>query len=205
MLQLWGDCETTGIDPSISGAFEFAFLVYDNGLFKEERVFHLNPLTETILWSEEAYRVNGVSEETIRAYPPAETVMREIAIWLLPYLFPGVSDKAELERKSAETQPDNKFVFAGYCANFDYGHLKALFERHDISMSYFFDGRIIDVYELVKQAYAKRVIKYTPNKKLETMTKALGIPHDSAHTALSDIWATRKLYETIYAMGRRGK
>ena len=190
MIQLWVDTETTGLDPAISAAFEIAMLVFDNGKFLEEKVFHLNPLTETIQFSEEAYRVNGVSEETIKSYPPAETVMREIADWLVSFLFPP--------------DQEDKFVFAGYCANFDYGHLKALFDRYDISMDYFFDGRIIDVYELVKKAYAKGIIKFTPNKKLETITKALGIPHNAAHSALSDIWAARKLYETIRAMERKG-
>jgi exonuclease I len=32
------------------------------------------------------------------------------------------------------------------------------------------------------------------------MTKALGIPHGAAHTALSDIKATRQLYEAIYRL-----
>ena len=196
MLQLWVDVETTGIDPAISGAFEIAGLVFDNGNFMEEKVFHLNPLTETIKFSEEAYRVNGVSEKTIMSYPSAETVMREIADWLIPWVYTGMHDRPE---------PDRRFVFAGYCADFDYGHLKALFERHDISMDFYFDGRIIDVHELVKRAHSKGIIKQSPNKKLETITKALGIPHEASHTALSDIWATRKLYETIYAMERKGK
>ena len=69
MLQLWCDTETTGLDPAFSGAFEIACLVFDDGNFVEERVFHLNPLTETILFGEEAYKVNGVSEDTIRSYP----------------------------------------------------------------------------------------------------------------------------------------
>jgi DNA polymerase III epsilon subunit-like protein len=194
---VWVDTETTGINPENSGAFELAFLVYKGGHFLEEKIFHLNPLTETIKFGEEAYKVNKVSEETIKSYPPAETVVREIADWLTPFLFSEeFSDKAEPDE-------DDKFVFAGYCAYFDYGHVKALFERYNISMDYFFSGRIIDVHELVKRASSKGVLPRTPNKKLETMTKALGIAHDGAHSALSDIKATRLLYETIYAMGRK--
>jgi DNA polymerase III epsilon subunit-like protein len=187
MLQAWCDSETTGLDSAFFGAFEFAFLIFKEGKFLDEKLFHLNPLNEIIQFGEEAYRINGVSEATIRSYPPAEEVLPEIANWLAYY----VGEKEE------------KFVFAGYKAGFDYGHLKALFERHDISMEYFFDGRMIDVYELVKKAYSRGIIKYTPDKKLETITKALGIPHNEAHSALSDIWATRKLYETIWAMERK--
>jgi len=194
MLQLWVDTETTGIDPAFSGAFEIACLVFEDWKFIEEKVFHLNPLNETIQFSEEAYKVNGVSEETIRSYPPAEKIMPEIADWLTPFVFTEVNDS---------TEPDKKFVFAAYNTDFDYGHLKALFDRCDISMDVFFTDEIIDVLVKVKKACAKGIIKYTPNKKLETITKALGIPHNKAHTALSDIWATRKLYETIRAMERK--
>ena len=198
MKQLWVDTETTGLDPAVSGAFEIAFLVFDKGIFKEEKLYHLNPLTDTVLFSKEAYKVNGVSEETIRSYPPAETVIPEIVDWFAPYIFPKVNDKTEPE-------PEDKFVFAGYYASFDFGHIKALFDRQKIDIDYFFDGRIIDVLEYVKKAKAKKIIGYTENNKLETITEALGIPHNSAHTAKSDIWAARKLYETIRMMERKAK
>ena len=187
MLQLWVDCETTGIDSAFYGAFEFAFLIFREGRFIEEKVYHLNPLNETIRFGEEAYKVNGVSEKTIRSYPPAEEVIPEIGNWLAYYC----------------GEEEEKFILAGYKVNFDYEHLKALFDRCNVSTDYFFDGRIIDVFALVQRAYGKKIIKYTPDKKLETVTKALGIPHNDAHTALSDIWATRKLYETIRAMERK--
>jgi DNA polymerase-3 subunit epsilon len=184
----WVDTETTGIDPEKSGAFELAFLIYQGGRFIEEKVFYCNPLTETIKFGEEAYKVNGVSEETIKSYPLAHEVVYEIAEFLEPYV------KLPFEQE--------RLVFAGYCTEFDYGHLKALLERYGFVMDYFFSGRMIDVHELVKRASSKGLLPRTPNKKLETMTKALGIAHDGAHSALSDIKATRQLYETIYRMGR---
>jgi len=196
MIQLWCDVETTGIDPINSSAFEIAFLIYEDGLLQEEKLYHLNPLNEVIKFSEEAFNTNGVPEETIRTYPVAEEVMPEIANWLTPWVF---------TRMDGSTEPSGKFVFAGYCANFDYGHLKALFDRCDIPMNEFFDGRIIDVHELVKRAQTKRLIGDLPDRKLTTVTKELGIPHETAHTALSDIRATRKLYEAIYAMERKAK
>ena len=198
MKQLWVDTETTGLDSAVSGAFEIAFLVFDGGIFKEEKLYNLNPLNETILFSEEAYKVNGVSEETIRSYPPAETVMREISDWLRTFLW------SEMNKPTGEIYCE-KFVFAGYYAGFDYKHMKALFDRCRIDMGEYFDGRLIDVYELVKKAQAKKIIGNTTDRKLETVTRELGIPHDSAHTARSDIWAARKLYETIYAMERKKK
>jgi exonuclease I len=60
---------------------------------------------------------------------------------------------------------------------------------------------MIDVLELVRKAEERGVlVTGTKNKKLETMAKALGIPHGEAHTALSDIKATRQLYEAIYRL-----
>ena len=188
---VWCDTETTGIETATSAAFELAFLVYRGGRMLEERVFYCNPLTETILFGEEAYKVNGVSEETIRSYPPAQEVMYEIAGFLDPY----VQIPFDVER----------LVFAGYRADFDYGHVKALLERYGFVMDYYFNGRIIDVLELVKKAASKGLLPRTPNKKLETMTKALGIAHDGAHSALSDIKATRQLYETIWLLEQRRK
>jgi DNA polymerase III subunit epsilon len=186
MLQLWADCETTGIDPATSGAFEFTFLVFDGGIFKQEKVFHLNPLSETILFSEEAYKVNGVSEETIRSYPPAAEVIPELVNFLKKYL-----------------PEDKRMIFAGYNCRFDFGHLSALLSRYGgYDIEDYLDGELIDVYELVKKATVAGLLPKTGDQKLTTMTKALGIPHDQAHTALSDIWATRRLYEMIYRISK---
>jgi exonuclease I len=64
---------------------------------------------------------------------------------------------------------------------------------------------MIDVLDLVKKAVARGLLPKTANKKLETMTKSMGIKHDDAHTALSDIKATRQLYEAIYFIWRKQK
>jgi DNA polymerase III epsilon subunit-like protein len=195
MLVAWIDTETSGINPIDSAAFEIAVLVYDGSDLLAEREWHLNPFNDDkVLYHQDAYKVHGVKEETIKSYPPAETVMPELSDWLTQWAY---------TTQYKYGVPDRRFVFAGYCAGFDYGHVKALFDRCGINMDFHFDGRIIDVYALVKKAYAKGIIKYTPNKKLETITKALGIPHEGAHSARSDIWATRKLYETIWAKERK--
>jgi DNA polymerase III epsilon subunit-like protein len=190
MIVIFCDTETTGKETSNSAAFEIAFLVYQDGFLVGEKVFHLNPLSETIKFSEEAYRINGVSEETIKSYTPALEVIHEIAKFLDPFV-------------NETTSKEERLVFAGYCVSFDFNHLKALIERYGYNMDYFFSGRMIDVYELVKKAKAMGLIGKTKDNKLETMTKALGIPHDAVHSALGDIRATRKLYEAIYAIGRR--
>jgi DNA polymerase-3 subunit epsilon len=187
MTTIWCDTETTGLDPRESGAFEIALLIYENANLKEEKIYHLNPLNNEIHFSEEAFQTNGVPEETIRSYPPAEEVIPDIVELLEKYASHG------------------KLYFAGYKCDFDYGHIGSLFYRCGFNIGDYFNGKFIDVLELVKKAADKRLLPETKNKKLETMTKALGIIHDSAHTALSDIKATRQLYEAIYLIQRSKK
>jgi DNA polymerase III epsilon subunit-like protein len=101
--------------------------------------------------------------------------------------------------------PPEKLVFAGYSSPFDYSHLGALLFRCGFNIGDYFNRRMIDVLELVRKATDRGLLPKAPNKKLETMTKSMGIKHDDAHTALSDIKATRQLYEAIYFIWRKQK
>jgi DNA polymerase III epsilon subunit-like protein len=184
ITSIWCDTETTGIEPIDSGAFEIALLVYRGADKLDEKLFNLNPLDDEVKFHEEAFKVNGISEEMIRSYPPAEKVLPEITDFLGKY------------------KPEEGLVFAGYNCKFDYGHLSALFFRHGIIMEDYFNRELIDVHTLVQKAAAMGLLPKTKNQRLETMTKALGIVHEGAHTALSDIKATRRLYETIYMLER---
>jgi DNA polymerase-3 subunit epsilon len=189
MISIWCDTETTGLDPRESAPFEIALLVYDEAKLLDEKLYRLNPLNEEIRFSEEAYQINGVSEETIRSYPPMEKVMPEIVELLKKYI------------------PPEKYVFAGYNCDFDYGHLGALFFRCGFNIGDYFNEKFIDVLERVKMAREQGflVLDKKYNNKLETITKALGVTHDGAHTALSDIKATRQLYEALYFIWRKQK
>jgi DNA polymerase-3 subunit epsilon len=187
MISIWCDTETTGVDPKISGAFEIAFLVYAGVEKLDEKLYRLNPLNDEVLFSGEAFQINGVPEDAIRSYPPMGTVIPEIVKMLKKYA------------------PPEKLVFAGYNCPFDYGHLGGLLYRCGYDIGDYFTGRFIDVLELVKRAKEQRLLGATKNNKLETMAKSLGIVHNDAHTALSDIKATRQLYEAIFLMTRSNK
>jgi DNA polymerase III epsilon subunit-like protein len=184
ITSIWCDTETCGLDPIDSAPFEIAMLVYRGAELLDEVCFHLNPLDDEIKFHEEAFKVNGISEETIRSYPLAEKVL------------PGIVDFLK------EYKPEEGLVFAGYNCKFDYGHLSALFFRHGICMEDFFNRNMIDVYILVQKATKMGILPRTDDHKLTTMTKALGISHEGAHGAMSDIKATRRLYETIYMKER---
>ena len=180
MIVMWCDVETTGLEPIDSGPFELAFLVYRGSKLLEENVFHLNPVNNEVLIHQGALVVNGATEEQIRGYPPAKEVVPEIVAFFKKYRL------------------EEKLVFAGYNCPFDYGHIGALLFREGFSISDYFSGQFIDVLESVKRAKGMKLLENTRDNKLETMTKSLGIEHDAAHSALSDIKATRRLYEIIY-------
>jgi DNA polymerase III epsilon subunit-like protein len=180
MKVVWCDTETTGLDSRDSGPFELAFLVFDGGIQADSKVFYLNPLNEEVIIHPDALEVNGVSEETIKGYRSAKEVVPEIV---------------EFFKKHC---PPEKLIFAGYNCPFDYGQIGALLFREGFAISEYFSGRFIDVLELVKRAKAMKLLENTRDNKLETITKSLQVEHDSAHTALSDIKATRRLYEIIY-------
>jgi DNA polymerase III epsilon subunit-like protein len=183
----WIDTETTGIDPRDSAPFEVALLLYKGPECVLEKLYRLNPLNDEIKFGEEAYKIHGVAEETIRSYPPFGEVVPEIIADLKEHL------------------PPEKYVMGGYLCAFDYGQVGGLFFRAGYQISDYFSGRFIDVYELVKRAAEKGFLPKTPDQKLATMTKALGISHEAAHTAMDDIKATRKLYEAIYRIQKGGK
>jgi DNA polymerase-3 subunit epsilon len=167
-------------------------LVYRDSQLLEEKVFHLNPLDDEVLYHENAFKVHGVTEEEIKSFPPAVETTLQIAEFLKKYL---------------PKNPEEKLVFAGYNCNFDYEHLGALFSRCGFNIGDYFNEQFIDVLERVKMAREQGflVLDKKYNNKLETITKALGVMHDDAHTALSDIKATRQLYEELYLIWRKKK
>jgi DNA polymerase III epsilon subunit-like protein len=190
------DTETTGLEPIDSGAFEIAIIVYGDTIedgkkihkMIEEKVFRLNPLDDEVLYHESAGAVHGISKEEIESFPPAVEVIPELVTFLKKHC------------------PEEKLIFAGYKCKFDYGHISALLFRHGgYLMQDYFNGRLIDVYEKVKQASEMGLLPKTRDQKLETMTKALDIPHEGAHSALADIRATRRLYEMIWHIQNKGK
>ena len=186
MNVIWCDTETTGIKPEDSGAFEIAVLFAHDGKIAGESVFHLNPLTDTILYHEGAAQVHGVGEQIIRSYPPAERVIPEIAAFFCEAMENYCSGE--------------RMVFAGYNCLFDWDHLQALFTRCNERLDDYFSTRF-DVMEMAKKAAAKKLIPYQKNFKLGTICKSLGVPLENAHSAGADIGATRNVCIALFKKG----
>ena len=186
MNAIWCDTETTGINPKDSGAFEIALLFACNGKVICECVFHLNPLTDTILYHEDAAQVHDVSEAEIRTYPQAEKVIPEIAAFFCEAMEHYCSGE--------------RMVFAGYNCLFDWNHLQALFTRCNENLDEYFSSRF-DVMEMAKKAAAQKLIPYQKNFKLGAICKSLGVPLENAHSASADIEATRNVCIELYKRG----
>jgi DNA polymerase-3 subunit epsilon len=92
---------------------------------------------------------------------------------------------------------EDVFVIAGYNVAFDIGFLKEWFKEMGLQDSYkdLFHYKSLDVFSLVFNL-RHLGLNSAENDKLETMCNYFDIQID-AHNALSDIEATKKLYELI--------
>lgn len=190
MRFLWVDTETTGIDTADSGIFEFAAIIVIDGKVEAERDYYLNPLSEKIVYHEEAGKVHGVPEEEIMTFMPEKD-----AAEILDQFF-----RSCMKRPGANGKKDEKLIFCGYNSQFDWDHTKAMMERHRYNMDDYFSGRAC-VFEQVKKGGQMRVVPYLENRKLGTLCKAFNIDLSNAHNALADIKATRELATKLQLKG----
>jgi DNA polymerase-3 subunit epsilon len=187
LIVCWCDCETTGLDPAKHGIHEIALIITKGGEVRDKRVFTSNPMSAGCEYDPESAKAHGKTEEVISAYRTESDMM--------PYLINMLALNAGVG------EAKEKMVFAGYNCPFDYGFVKALFERYGESVDNWFTGKFIDVYELVKKAGYMGKLPKTENKKLGTMCKSLGVNLQNAHGAEADILATRELAIVLFRMG----
>lgn len=171
MTIFWIDTETTGLG-SHDKIVEIACIIDKDKEIKNQ--FH-----EYIKYEEypeeceEAFKINGLSKEILNAKSkPDITVFNNLI---------------EFIKSSYEWE---KFIFGGFVVGFDLGFL--IKEIQSIHHEYF-EKKNIDVYSMAKLKYGRNLL---PNLKLKTICEFEGIKID-AHSAISDIMATRELYYKI--------
>lgn len=191
MRFLWVDTETTGIKPTDSAPFEVGMILVDQGKVVCERCFFLNPLSETILYHEDAGKIHGYTKEQIEAFEPEEKEVKLIVQFF--------EDAKNLFKKDGSQTA--KMYFSGYNCNFDFNHLQTQIGRYGFKMEDYFENVKADVYEQVKKASEARVIPYLENRKLGTLCKHFNINLEDAHDALADIRATRTLAAKLHSLG----
>ena len=183
---LWLDVETTGLDCRKHGLREVGFIIEIDGVEVDKGVFKINPFTYTtrdVEIDDYALEISKVSIEDLESYDRVSYCFKELMKKLVKYV--NVNDKNDC------------FVIAGYNTAFDIGFIKEWFKEMGLLDSYkdLFHYKSLDVFSIV---FALRHIglNSAENDKLETMCNYFGIEIE-AHNALSDIEATKKLYELI--------
>ena len=183
---LWLDVETTGLDCKKHGLREVGFIIEIDGVEVDKGVFKINPFTYTtkdVVIDDYALEISKVSIEDLESYDRVSYCFKELMKKLVKYV--NVNDKNDC------------FVIAGYNVAFDIGFIKEWFKEMGLQDSYkdLFHYKSLDVFSLVF-VLRHLGLNSAENDKLETMCNYFDIEIE-AHNALSDIEATKKLYELI--------
>ena len=183
---LWLDVETTGLDCRKHGLREVGFIIEIDGVEVDKGVFKINPFTYTtkdVEIDDYALEISKVSIEDLESYDRVSYCFKELMKKLVKYV--NVNDKNDC------------FVIAGYNIAFDIGFIKEWFKEMGLLDSYkdLFHYKSLDIFSIVF-ALRHLGLNSAENDKLETMCNYFGIEIE-AHNALSDIEATKKLYELI--------
>ncbi len=168
MKKLWLDVETTGLDSKNNGIIQLACIKDDTN---EKFSINIKPFTDCV-YDKGAEDIHGKSEKDISKYMCEADAILQFTKFL---------------------GKDGQYSIAGYNSRFDQDFIIALFKRHkQYSFWDFFNYYDVDVFALVK------ILDLNSNKtkKLEAMCKEFGIKF-TAHDAIEDIKATRKLYKKI--------
>lgn len=178
---LWFDTETTGLDAQKNDIVQLACLIEIDGQVVQEKEFLMRPINGNAI-AAEALAANGLTIDEIMRYPSAVIGLNELRAMMSKYV-------DRFDKK-------DKFVPAGYHVRFDLDFLRGTFGK--VGDKYFgswFHSAALDVQTLVAIAVAKHGLQ-SKNFKLGTLCRMFGIPID-AHKAMSDIKATKMLYEKL--------
>ncbi len=184
MKKIYIDTETTGLDSRLCGLTEIACIMVEDGEKIDELLLYVNPSSynKQVSIESKALEFRNVTIEEIETYPNSIVQFDK---------FIGFLDK-HVDKFDKE----DKLQIIGYNVGFDIDFIREWFidNNHKYYGSYF-SYKDVDVFALVKHLKLLKMID-TPNDKLETLCKEFDIEID-AHNALSDIIATRELYQVL--------
>ena len=191
MRTMWIDTETTGLETTDSSVFMIGAIVTENENVICEKVFLLNPLSETIKYHETAGAIHGYSEDKIKSFPAEKEIVQD---------FVGFLERARDGWRTDGSRTE-KMVIAGYNVTFDIKHIQALLERNGFDLKDYFSGVIADVYMQVQKAMDAHTLPYLKNKRLVTIADFLKVDLKNAHNAMADIKATREVANILNKQG----
>jgi len=180
------DVETTGLDSIENSIHQFAYIVEIDGVVMEEGNIQMQPVEIDQLPDDYVTPVGGITKADLLTYGTQgqgyKRIMRVLDTYVSRY------DKTD------------KFFISGYnCQSFDMAFLRRLFDKNGNSFFYaYFWSASLDVMILVSQ-FLINVRSTLPNFKLETISNHFGIEIQGKgfHDAMSDIRATREIYQIL--------
>lgn len=191
MKLLFLDTETTGVEPDKHGVVQIAGIVEINGEVKEEFNFLCKPFAHQT-YSPKAFEMNGRTWEEVQGFADPREVYGKLTGVLSKYV----------DRYSKNSA--SRFKIAGQNIQFDYGMMEAWFKNCGDNYWYsFVDRRGVDLMICTSMLSAAGRMPI-PDFKLATICRHLGVQFEGsgAHDALSDIRATRKVWNTYLEMLR---
>lgn len=178
---LWFDVETTGLDHRKNDIIQLACIVEIGGKLIEEFEIKIRPCDPTSV-EPKALQVNGLKLEDIMKYTEPLEALKSIANFLNEHVDPF--------------NKMDKFAPAGFNIQFDIDFLSSFFKKCGSNYyGSYFNYKSIDPLRILHiMDYEDRIS--LPNYKLLTVCNHFGIKID-AHEALSDIKATKMLYNRL--------
>jgi len=179
------DVETTGLHPWRNDIIQLACIIEINGEVVEEFTSRMQPFDYGAI-NEKALQVTGTRMEDLKEYPDPKIVYTQLVDVLGKYV--------------NKFEKGDKFTPIAYNGKFDCEFLNGFFKKNDDRYyGSWFNWRIVDPLAYLYIMDFQRRIDL-PNYKLSTVCQHFGIPIQ-AHDALSDIRATKKLWETLVDLG----
>ena len=175
------DVETTGLYPTKHDIVQLAFIIEVDGIVQEVHNLKMQPFSYDNI-SQDALDITGLTLDKIKAFDdPREQFDKFLTI---------------LEKYIDKFNKNDKFQVVGQNVQFDMGFLKSFFKKNDEKyFGSYFEKQTADPYEIFKFMRSHGLVNY-PNLRLGTICSKLKIPLE-AHDALSDITATRELYQRL--------
>lgn len=176
-----GDCETTGLDSHLNDVIEFSLHRLNDG---EQKTWCLKPTNPDNI-DLGSLRINGHKLEDLRhetkagreRYLDASQTIIDIENWLM-------NDGVPLENR----------VLCGQNIAFDHDFLKRLWMKCNSKDSFPFGRRTMDTMQIeffLDWCRGSMAEGYS----LSNLIKKYGVKNDKAHTAASDVKATKEVFE----------
>ena len=186
MIRAWIDTETTGTVKERHAIIEIGVLIEIEGTVVDRRTFNCKPLPGKKM-APAAFESHGITLEQIRAFPNPHEAKHALVEFFKEYINPFKKHKTEI---------NDKLMFWGYNARFDYDFMRQWFKELGDK---FFGGLFWfpphDVMEIIADRHEAHQNIF-PSFSLEEMTEFFGVSVDKEklHGALYDIELTRKVY-----------